>query len=291
MRTTETAEQMAARILTLAREQGLAPGARLVEQKLAAVIGVSRGPVRAGLQALAEHGMVARLPNRGCVLAAGALSPTATHLVAETGASEAAYRAIARDRIAGGLPDVITEAELSRRYKIGGAALLRLLDRISGEGWLQRLSGYGWKFSEVMTSPEVHRQSMAFRILIETAALAEPGYHLAAADIAQLRAQQQRMLDGGLTTLTLGEIFEVGSSFHEQVVRGAGNPFYLDAWRRISAIRRLFSYHTISDVVRMRRHIKEHLLLLDLIAAGDTAAAVAAMRRHLKSVPKLPIAG
>lgn len=47
----------------------LAPGTRLVEDRLAARLGVSRNPVREALQTLASEGFVELLPRRGAVVA------------------------------------------------------------------------------------------------------------------------------------------------------------------------------------------------------------------------------
>lgn len=47
----------------------LAPGMRLVEDRLAASLGVSRNPVREALQTLAAEGFVELLPRRGAVVA------------------------------------------------------------------------------------------------------------------------------------------------------------------------------------------------------------------------------
>ena len=47
----------------------LAPGTRLVEDRLAESLGVSRNPVREALQALAGEGFVELLPRRGAVVA------------------------------------------------------------------------------------------------------------------------------------------------------------------------------------------------------------------------------
>ena len=47
----------------------LPPGTRIVEDRLAARLGVSRNPVREALQALAAEGFVDILPRRGAVVA------------------------------------------------------------------------------------------------------------------------------------------------------------------------------------------------------------------------------
>jgi len=50
-------------------EGRLEPGARLVERKLAAELGVSHIPVREALARLSDDGLVERLPRRGCRVA------------------------------------------------------------------------------------------------------------------------------------------------------------------------------------------------------------------------------
>lgn len=277
------AEQVASQILSIARREGLESGARLVEQRLAEALGVSRGPVRAGLKALASAGLVTGERNRGYVLSE---SPTAESAIAGADGSELAYRHIADDCLDGRLPEVVTEAELMRRYELTRAQLLRLLDRIASEGWSTRLQGYGWRFAETLSGRESYSQAAAFRAVIEPAALSERSYRLEDHVIDRLRIQQQQMSDRGLQVLTFAEIFQIGCEFHEEIIRGAGNPFYVEALKRVNSIRRLLAYRTYADEDGMRRHIREHLRLLDLIAHRRMNEAVALMRRHLRRPPK-----
>ena len=281
------ANQVAGEILSLAQREGLEPGARLVEQRLAHALGVSRGPVRAGLKALESAGLITGARNRGYVLTQSPTSRPARTALAAADAGEQIYQKIADDRFNGRLPSVVTEAEFMRRYDLPRSELLRLLDRIAGEGWLARTPGYGWRFAETLSSPEAYGQTLAFRAVIEPAALSEPGYRLEPDVVHRLRAQQCHMRDRGLETVTIAEIFRFGCAFHEEIIRGAGNPFYVDALKRVNAIRRLFAYHTFADRDGMLRHIREHLRLLDLIADGRMADAAALMRRHLARSPKV----
>ncbi len=280
------AGQVASQILSIARREGLDTGARLVEQRLAQALGVSRGPVRAGLKVLAAAGLVTGARNCGYVLAKAPTSEPAGTALAAGDASELVYRRIAEDCLDGRLPEVVTEAELMRRYALTRAQLLRLLDRIASEGWGTRLQGYGWRFAEIVSRRDVYSQAAAFRAVIEPAALSERSYRLDAHVIDRLRGQQQQMADRGLKVLTIGEIFQSGCEFHEEVIRGAGNPFYVEALKRVNSIRRLLAYRTYADHAGMRRHIREHLRLLDLIAGGRMPEAAALMRRHLARPPK-----
>jgi DNA-binding GntR family transcriptional regulator len=287
MQRSTRADQVAAQILAIARREGLEPGARLIEQRLADALGLSRGPVRAGLKALANTGLATSERNCGYVLTKSPTSKPAKAAIAVSDDGELGYRRIADDRFEGRLPDVVSEAELMRRYAFTRSQLLRLLDRIAGEGWAVRLPGYGWRFAETLSSPEAYSQAAAFRAVIEPAALSEPGYHLGSDIVDKLRSHERYMYDRGLEVLTMGEIFQSGCTFHEEIIRGAGNPFYVEALKRVNAIRRLFAYRTYTDHEGMRRHIREHLRLLDLIAGGRLTDAAALMQRHLTRSPKV----
>lgn len=63
------ASQAAARIRELILTQRFAPGMRLVETELAAMLGVSRMPIREALQALGREGLVALTVSKGAIVA------------------------------------------------------------------------------------------------------------------------------------------------------------------------------------------------------------------------------
>ena len=140
-----------------------------------------------------------------------------------------------------------------------------------------------------MASRDAYAKATSFRAVIEPAALREPGYRLSAEIIGKLRSEQTRLYTSGFGTLTMSEIFQSGCAFHEELIRGADNPFYLEALRRVNAIRRLLAYRTFSDRDGMRRHVREHLKLLDLIEAGNLSSAARIMQRHLARPPRMNV--
>ena len=105
----------------------LAPGTRIVEDRLAERLGVSRNPVREALQALAGEGFVELLPRRGAVVAQlsaeeaedlfdvrGALEPLAARLAARRADPQGVHRlrsvlALARQATDDGDLDLLAE--------------------------------------------------------------------------------------------------------------------------------------------------------------------------------------
>ena len=85
--------------------------------------------------------------------------------------------------------------------------------------------------------------------------------------------------------MSLSEVFQSGCEFHEELMRGTDNSFFLEALKRVNSIRRLFAYGTFADRPGIRRHIKDHLRMLELLEDGRNADAAKLMMRHLRHSP------
>lgn len=273
--------ELVGQIVEIARSENVRRGDRLYEHRLATRLGVSRGPIRAALRSLAQSGLAEAVPHKGFVLAQDLDSEIALKALGAGDASEAAYLAIANDRLTGTLPDTVSEAELMRRYGLKRAELLRLLDRIASEGWVERLRGYGWKFTQTLNSPMAYAQTGRLRMMIEPGGILEPTFQWNAELMGPVREHQQRVLVDGMRIFTLSEMFRFGCEIHEAIAECSGNVFLLEALRRLNRIRRLFVYKLIPDNQMVEKHVREHLQLLDLLERDERAEAAALMRAHL----------
>jgi len=275
--------QIAARILDYARDQPLRTNDHLPAQKLADLFRVSRSPINDALKLLEAKGIVRREANRGFFLAQ---DPAA--LAAEISgegspeAGEEVYFQIADDRLSGLLPDRISENEVMRRYDLSRSEAMRILTRMTREGWIERLPGKGWGFLPVLTSGEAYRMAYLFRIAIEPAAILQPGFTVDEEAFRRARAQQQSLLDGDYRTLSRTKLFEINSQFHETIVAGSGNLYFVESIRRVNASRRLAEYRKTVDRSRLVGQSLEHLRILDLLEAGEFAKAAEFMRFHLE---------
>lgn len=281
------AAEAAARIAADVASGALAPGTHLAAQPLADRFGLSRFPVGQALRALAEQGIVVAEPGRGFFVADGGPERAAAFQPRqETAGLSAAYFRIAEDRLAGRLPDRISEAAMRERYGLTKGQLAQILDRIATEGWAERRPGYGWSFSPVLRTPDALEQTYRLRLAIEPAALLEPNYRLDRAEAARCRAIEEHMLAGGVETASADALYDRGARFHEVIVGASGNPFFLDALQRVNRIRRLLVYRSLADRRRFYAQARDHLRLLDLLEQGRNEEAAELLRAHLLGVTK-----
>ncbi|MEU0239055.1 GntR family transcriptional regulator [Nocardiopsis sp. NPDC006198] len=278
-------------LLSHISDEGLAEGARLVERSLAERFRVSRSPVRRALQELEREGMVARTDRGGYVVsgAAGATPPPVPP--AHDAQSEKLYTRIAEDLLQGELPRQVTENALLRRYDATRGQLTPVLRRISTEGWIEALPGYGWEFSPMLTSLEAYRDSYRFRLLVEPAAILEPGYAVDRTALLQRRREQQELVDGRVHEVSGSELFDLNSRLHETVTLGSGNDFFVESLARVNRLRRLMEYRRTLVPERAVIRCREHVHLADLLLEDRLPEASEYLRRHLETVGEEKTAG
>jgi DNA-binding GntR family transcriptional regulator len=272
--------QLAKRIVEHVRPGALPEGWHLAEQALADTFNVSRSPVREALMLLERNRIVTFRPNRGFFLALPAAEIRDLSLEAPVLAEEEKYFQIAEDRIQGKLHGHVSEAELMSRYGISRVKLMKILVRMSQEGWVERRPGHGWNFLPILDSVEALDQGYRFRLLVEPAALLEPTYRVDPVLFAGLRKEQEALdrkpVDGKLSF----EMFELGARFHEQIVACSGNRFFLEAVRHVNRLRRLIEYKVEVTESRLLRY-REHMGILTLLEESRVEDASDLLREHL----------
>ena len=278
----ELTEGLAAQILGHIRDGGLSVGTHLTAQDLAGRFSVSRFPVGQALQLLATKGVLTHERNRGYFVSdVKDVSPEALGLTIRDDNADIYFR-MAEDHLHGRLPDPASEAYLKETYGVTKAQLNAVLSRIAQEGWAERRPGYGWSFSPMLTTPESLEQTYRVRLALEPAALLEPTYRLEPETAARCREAELRLLAGAIETDSAAALHERGVRFHEAIIGASGNPFFLEAVRRINRVRRLLSYRSMIDRKRYRQQCEEHLKILDLLEQERNEEASQALRRHLE---------
>lgn len=283
------AQRLAAAIRTHVRRSDLPVGTHLAEQSLADRFQVSRSPIREALQLLEAEGLVERRLNRGSFLARPGRD------LPEDDASlrvddDADYARLAEDRLEGRLQDRTSEAALARRYALPRSRVLTLLGRMQQEGWVERLPGHGWQFLPIVATATAYEDGYRFRAAIEPAALLAPGFSADGSVLRRLRAEQGALLATGFHDVARTELFRVNAGFHEALVALSGNGFFLDGIRRVNRLRRLVEYRKDIDPERLAQQCRDHLAILDLVAARRMTDAATLMEQHLRRVRHLRLA-
>ena len=276
-------EQVMHQIVEHLGENRVEEGRHLSAQKLADAFLVSRQPVKEALKALEGYGVVVSKPNRGYFTAMPSEDLEKLNLPTLKSREEEPYFRIAEDRLAGFLPDEITETELLRHYQLTRGELQEMLLRMAREGWIEPKPGYGWRFLSILTTPEAYQMSYRFRSVIEPAAILEPTFAVDKEAFERNREQLHALLDGGIWKFSPTRLFKTGSEVHETIVRCSGNPWFLDALQRQNRLRRLIEYRALVDRGRLISQSHEHLAILDLLEAGKMGEAADLVREHLRN--------
>lgn len=279
---------IAAQIVELIRTDRIPLGSHLPAQMLADRLRVSRTPINEALARLHGKGVLRHDRHRGYFLAQELATPDeiAQLELPESDVIADAYFQIADDRLRGELPDNFNEVLIKARYNLTQAQLIAVLGRMAQEGWTEKKPGYGWTFSSMLTTPDSLLQSYRLRLVLEPAALLEPGYRMDPEVLARCRATEQHLLDGGIAGDTADQLHYRGVRFHEALVAASGNSYFLDTIRRVNRVRRLLSHRYMQDRGRYVQHCEQHLHMLDLIEQGRQQEAAKAMRAHLQNTLK-----
>ena len=143
----------------------------------------------------------------------------------------------------------------------------------------------------MIDSAEAYEESYVFRTALEPTGLLASGFIADPAELSAVRRQQELIANTGWKTMTPIELFESNSQFHETLAKWSGNRFILQAVRRTDQLRRLVEYRQARSREPRQTQAKEHLEILDAIAAHDALKAASLMRAHLEGARRGKVYG
>jgi DNA-binding GntR family transcriptional regulator len=278
----QTRYSLANQILDIVRNARLETGHHLTEQWLSDLLGISRTPIRAALILLADHSVVEARKNQGFFLVKPFDALQRIQLAVPWSAEQSLYRQLVCDRLAGKLPQSVTQSEIAKRYRVDRGVLMRALARLAEDNLIARNKGHGWHFLPTLATDVALRNSYEFRLAIEPAGILLHSFRPDPAVIERVRLQHMVLLShSDLNSIDGTQLFETDGAFHEALAEFSGNLFLLQAVQQQNRLRRLFEFWSYSNRRRVREWCREHLSIIDAIAAGDFPRAADAMRQHL----------
>lgn len=275
--------QLANQLLGVIRDARLEPGHHLREQHLANLVGVSRTPIRAALNLLAEHGIVDTRKNHGYFLQKPFDSLHRIEIEVPSSVDENLYRRIVRDRLDNVVPNSMTQSEIARRYDVDRVALTRTLTRLAEDGLIAKNKGHGWTFLPTFDSLVALRGSYEFRLTLEPACFLLPTFRPDPAAIERMRLQHLYLISHpDIASVSSSQLFETDAAFHEMCAEFCGNAFFVQAIQHQNRLRRLLEFDSYANSRRVQDWCREHVVIIEAIAARDLREASGRMRLHLE---------
>jgi DNA-binding GntR family transcriptional regulator len=258
--------------------EGTPPGTPVAEAVLAARLSVSRTPIRAALRLLEAAGLTER---RGRLMV---LADPARELPDAEARDpvDALASAVAHARAEGRLPDMVREADVMREFGCTRGLVARAMARLSALGVVARNPAQGWHFTAGLASVAERRAAHRFRMVVEPAALRQPGYALDPAFARAMREGHEAVLARPWRDLDAVRFFEMNAAFHAGLAAGSGNRFFVDAVEAHNRLRALLNTDWRFGDGRAHDSCREHLAVLDALEAGENDRAAALLEDHLR---------
>ncbi|MBY6092369.1 GntR family transcriptional regulator [Maritimibacter alkaliphilus] len=176
--------------------------------------------------------------------------------------------------------DVINERRMAELLDMSRTPVRDALLMLEGEGLLIR---YGRALQVKQMRIEDFMDTLQIRMLLEPATARMAAGHMAAEEIAALRADLEQVLasevDGRADRALVRDIDE---RLHGGIADAAGNPQLGQLIRTLRRQTQMFDLRAVPE--RLADTCREHSIILDAIAGGDGEAAAAEMSAHLQGV-------
>lgn len=274
----------------------IAPGTVLTEQPLAKLLGTSREPVRAAIQALMADGLVHRAGPRGYIVGPAGVElvrlPLSESLAGlallqepkvsfawQTLYDEVEARVVHRaffGRVR------INEHELARHYGVGRTVARDVLSRLETLGMTEKDEASRW--SVVPLDERRIRELYELRAHLEPVAIAGAMKTILPEDLAAMSARHTKGL-ARYPDITAAEMYALEVDLHVTCVQASPNRELIQSLQRTHCVLTL-SKHTVGTrVAKPPREglFEEHLAVFDAMARGDREGAQDAMRHHILS--------
>lgn len=194
--------------------------------------------------------------------------------------SARAYRALSQmihDRVLRGGAS-LTEQRLAQELGLSRTPLREAMQRLEGEGLLVKGANRSYTVRRVELGE--YLQSLRVRAVLEAEAAALAAGRVPAGSIAEVRAAVLALEQ--LKPYDTNAHWACDDRVHGLIIDNCGNDVMARILRELRTTTRLFEIHTLAD--RLGPDSREHLDIIDALAAEDPDAAHAAMAAHANSL-------
>ncbi|SDU47063.1 GntR family transcriptional regulator [Jiangella alkaliphila] len=175
--------------------------------------------------------------------------------------------------------DVYSAPSLGQHFGISATPVREALLDLVGEGLMSTVPNKGFRVTEV--SERDLAEITELLLLVEPPAVRRAIASILGRDIPALRELARSIVDRASAGDLIG-YNEAERRFHLELLGHAGNQRVVDLVAGLRDQTRLHGLAPLVEQGALANAAAEHLELVDLIVAGDGAAAEALMRRHLR---------
>lgn len=174
--------------------------------------------------------------------------------------------------------EAIVEQKLAEELGISRTPLREALQRLEGEGMLEKDSGRSFRVRRVYM--EEYLQSLKVRTFLEPQAAADAIGRIPQAELSAVRTRLDGLRPASHTQRE--EHWDFDDMMHRLYTKNCGNAVLFSIIERLRVSTRLFE---IADLgARFEADMAEHRAILDALGNGVPADARKAVRAHLRSL-------
>lgn len=174
--------------------------------------------------------------------------------------------------------DVFTERRLAERLDASRTPLRTAINRLEGEGLVERLSNGSIVIRQVAV--EELMEILVIRRLLEGEAAAQAAQRCDVGEVSDMIESSRAIVTN--PKIEFDPFWEYDDKFHLFIADSSGKPLLA------GMIRNLRDKARMCHVVRMEKNFeqqaREHIAVLEAVASGDSAKARAAMSEHIDRV-------
>lgn len=180
----------------------------------------------------------------------------------------------------------LNEVDLAERLEVSRAPLREALRLLEEEGLVVSAPHRGSVVAQL--TPDDVDEIYSLRQALEELAVSIIVKSVTPEKISELRALLREM-DAAVAKGDLSAVVDLDMRCHETIMRMSGHSRLYAAWKRMEGQLRLF-FAEADQLIEYDRLGTRHQHLIDAIASGDEAVAVAAVREHIGHAAHLLLA-
>jgi DNA-binding GntR family transcriptional regulator len=176
---------------------------------------------------------------------------------------------------------VVSVPALAAQFDVSATPVREAMLDLEKRGFVESVRNKGFRITHV--GDDDLREIVQVRRWLEVPAVALVAGAFPAERLDEFRALADRII-GAAADGRFADYLAADTEFHLELLRLAGNERLVRLVGELRSQTRMVGLADLRDTVELEKSAQEHLLLLDLLVAGDAAAAEELMHRHIGHV-------